>query len=485
MWSGYDANRIVPTARLRALGPKAALAATVLLPLGCSREAMVESTAPSTDGAQAVVETHPSVACGQPNGTIVTHSTDVSTNETWAGAGVTHRLPNSISIRSTAVVTVQPCAIVALAPGVTITVRDFAKLVSAGTSMTNFVVFRRDNPAQAWATLRVVHATALVDLNWTLLQGGGAFGGLNNPTIAATGNGYSSPLSPMVRVNGVRIDQSQGVGVYLDANAAFTSDSKQLEIKRSGDRPVHTTIAALGSLPAGKYVNNATDEILIHGPNPNVTTNMTVRDLGVPVRIPYGAMYIGPAAGATAPVTLTLKPGVVFKFPRVGGQPGARVAFGTNGSAPNNLVGVLNAVGTTTKRIVFTSGEATPAAGDWVGLWLNTAIGSRLDFVDITYAGAPSGIVSNNCRPITTVDRAALLVGDFSDQYVPPSNLITNSTITNSAYFGINAMWQAATFNAPNLTVTNTIVNNALGRQTYNGLLPPGTCPPNGGYTVP
>lgn len=104
---------------------------------------------------------------------------------------------------------------------------------------------------------------------------------------------------------------------------------------------------------------------------------------------------------------------------------------------------------------MFTSGEAPPARGDWVGIWLNTANGSRLDYVEISYAGAPTGIQSNYCRPINTRDEAALFVGSFSDQYVPPSNLITNSRITNSAGFGINAMWLAGTFNAPDLTATN------------------------------
>ncbi len=485
-----DASRTAMRHRHRRLASSLSILMTcALFAVGCGRDTTIAATAPREQlafgSANAVGTAGPSAVCGQPNGTVVTHSVNVSANETWAGAGVTHRIPNSISLTGTAVVTIQPCAIVALAPGVSITVRDFAKLLTTGTSQTNFVVFRRDNPNQAWGTLRGYHPTSMIDLNWTLLTGGGAFGGLSNPTIAIVGNGYSSPVARVLRVNGVRIDLSQGVGIYLDANAALTTDSKLLEIKRSGSRPVETTMMGLGSLPPGNYVTNAIDEILIHGPSANVFADMTVKDTGVPVRIPYSTMYVGPISPSTTPVTLTLKPGVVFLYPRIGGQPGARVTFGTNGSPTSNVIGILNAVGTAAKRIVFTSGEAAPAPGDWVGIWLNTANGSRLDYVDITYAGAASGIVSNNCRPNTTLDRAALLVGDFSDQYIPPSNLITNSRIEQSAYFGINAMWLTSTFNTPNLTVTNTIQNNALGRQTYNGVLPPGTCPPNGGYTVP
>jgi len=446
------------------------------------------SADPTKSGSAAVtVSAISTAACGQANGTITTHAANITANENWIGDGVTHRIPSSIALSGSAVVTIEPCAIVSLAQGVTISVGGNSRLVAAGTSNTRFVTFKRDVATQAWGTLRGTSPTSLIDLTWTFLNGGGNFGSLSDPTLTAFGNGYGSTPAPVLRVNNVTIQGSQGVGVYLDANAAFTGDSQQLQITGSGGRPVNTTMMSLGSLPSGSYVGNATDEILIFGPNANVFGDLTVEDRGVPVRIAYGTMNIAPAVGATAPVTLTLKPGVVFKFPRIGNPlaPGARVTFGTNGNAPNNLVGVLNAIGTAAKPIVFTSGEVTPAPGDWIGLWLNTANGSRLDFVEISYAGAPSGIISNSCRLVNTPDNAALLVGDFSNQYVPPSNLITNSRITNSAGYGIAAMWQTTTFNIPDLTATNTFANNARCRQTYNGLTPPGTCPVGGGCTAP
>ena len=439
---------------------------------------------PTRSGTATVTVSAPAASCGQPNGTVVSHAADVAADETWTGSGVTHRVPSSISIRGSATVTIQPCAIVALAQGASITVRDNARLVAAGTGGTSFVLFRRDNASQPWGALRGFSPTSLIDLSWTRLEGGGGFGGLNDPTIAVTGVGYGSPPVPVLRTDNVVIDGSRGVGVHLDANAAFTADSRQLQITGSGGRPVHTTMMSLGSLPTGTYTGNGQDEILIHGPGANVFADMTVEDPGVPVRIPFGSLYIGPAPPATAAVTLTLRPGVAFRFPRVGGQPGARMTFGTNGNAPNNLVGVLNAVGTAAKPIIFTSGEANPSPGDWVGIWLNTANGSRLDHVEINYAGGPTGIQSNNCRLANTEDQAALFVGSFSDQFVPPSDLITNSRITNSAYYGINAMWLAPTPNAPDLTATNTFQNNARCRQTYNGLLPPGVCPIGGGCTA-
>jgi hypothetical protein len=137
--------------------------------------------------------------------------------------------------------------------------------------------------------------TSLIDLTWTRLEGGGGFGGLNDPTIAAFGTGYGSLPARVLRTDNVVIQGSRGIGVFLDANAAFTTDSRQLQITGSGGRPVHTTMMSLGSLPTGTYTGNATDEILIHGPGANVFGDMTVQDLGVPVRIPFTGLYIGPA----------------------------------------------------------------------------------------------------------------------------------------------------------------------------------------------
>jgi hypothetical protein len=334
-------------------------------------------------------------SCGDANGSVITHSSNIATDETWAGDGVTHRIPNSISITGSASVTIAPCAIVELGPGVSITVRDSARLFAAGTGNTRSVTFRRSVADQAWGALQGYSPTSLIDLKFTRLQGGGALGARSDPTISVSGTGYGSPTATVLRTDNVTIESSKGAGVHLDANGAFTDDSDGLTITGSGGRPVHTTMMALGSLPAGAYIGNGTDEILVHGPNANVFGDMTVEDRGVPIRLPFGNMVIGPAPPSTAPVTLTLRPGVVLKFPRLGGEPTARLTFGSNGNAPNNVVGVLNAVGTAARPIVFTSG------------------------------------------------------------------------------------------NEPDLTATNSFENNARCRQTYNGVLPPGTCSPAGGCTAP
>ena len=77
---------------------------------------------------------------------------------------------------------------------------------------------------------------------------------------------------------------------------------------------------------------------------------------------------VGPVAVDTG-VSLTIDPGVVVEF---------------TGKYALTVQGTLSAAGTATSLIVFTSGKASPAAGDWVGVYVNST--TLLRFVQISYA---------------------------------------------------------------------------------------------------
>jgi len=448
------------------------------------------SDADPTRSGFATVTVGAPVPCGDPNGTVLTHRGDVSVSETWVGDGVTHLVPASLNVTGTAVLTIEACALVRIGPRASLSTFDSARLVSAGTGGGRFVTFGPSDVGLRWGMLRAFSPASLIDLRFTTLREGGELGGIfADTTLAGVGVGIAAAPAKVLRVVGVDVEGSSGVGVYLTANAAFTDDSQGLTVSGAGGNPVYATMMSLGSLPTGSYTGNAkkegADEIRVIGTSANVFADLTIKDLGVPISVPFAGMAVRPVAPATAPVTLTLQPGVIMKFPRLGASPGALVTFGSSGDAPNDLVGVLNAVGTPAAPIVFTSGESTPAPGDWAGLWLATATGSRLDHVEIGFAGAPNGIVSDNCRPAATTDAAALVVGSFSTQYVPPADLFTNGRITDSAGYGIDAVWHAATATTgPDLTPTNTFLRNAGCRQTSNGLTAGGACPAGGGCTA-
>jgi len=82
--------------------------------------------------------------------------------------------------------------------------------------------------------------------------------------------------------------------------------------------------------------------------------------------------------------TLTIEPGTTVKFIANTDDQGGGLY-----STKTELIinGVLNATGTSTNRITFTSSSATPAAGQWGGIRINAgATESKVDYCDIQYA---------------------------------------------------------------------------------------------------
>jgi hypothetical protein len=402
-----------------------------------------------------------------------THAVNITASETWAGGGVTHRIPNTIFIDAPATVTVQPCAIVELSIGASIYVRGdtigrtTGALVAAGADdETGFVTFRAADRASAWGGLLATNPKGFIDLHHTRLVNGGDLGNFGNASLAADGAGNPTAI-PMVRLDHVEIDNPRGAGVYLNASAAFTADSNELTVVGAKDHPILLTTMALGTIPTFAGRNNARDDALLIPPNEIVSADMTIHK-----RLPILFKTASVQVGGPNPVSLTLDAGVVLRFDPLDGSPGALVQFGNNG-LQSQTVGVLVAQGTATDPIVFTSGAATPVPGDWQGIWLANAAGSILDHLVIEYAGGANGIDSPNCRPAGTGEEGALIVGEpgyFLSEYVPPPNVFANSTIRRSAGFGINAIWSTTSF-TPNLTGNgNAFTDNAGCAQTYNAL---------------
>ncbi len=419
--------------------------------------------------------------CGTPNGTVVIHSAYVEADETWEGNGVTHSVPSGLRINE-ATLTVEACAIVSLGADAGLTVvgnpeGSEARLIAAGTGADRFVSFVRADDNTPWGRLQGLNQSSFIELHHTVVRGAGDGSGTSyrRAAIVMGGSAYADPPVGLLAVDNVTLDAPQGAGIYFDTNAAFTADSTQLVVQDAPDHPLVMTMMAVGSIPDGTYTGNGKDDALIFGQF-NVFADMTIRKR-LPVRIATSNMRIGGPINDTTPVTLTLEPGVEMRFEPLGGNPGAMMIFGSNGNAPDNKVGVLLAEGTEAEPILFTSGAATPAAGDWAGVWLDTANGSRLDHVIIEYAGGENGISSANCRPETVTDDAALVVGDFEDQYVPPADLITSSVIRFSGGSAIDGIWVGPEL-GPALTGNgNTISDYAECMQTYNSVAGPMVCP--------
>ena len=203
----------------------------------------------------------------------------------------------------------------------------------------------------------------------------------------------------------------------------------------------------------------------------NITTDTPWTLAGSPY-IVTGDIYV---YGANSP-TLTIEAGVTVKFNQY------RMLYIGSGATP----GALNAVGTATAPIIFTSSQATPTSGYWGGIYFSDGTvdaNTVLDYVTVEYGGYSynSNISLNSAAP--TIKNSTIRKSSgygINASYSSP--FIQNNTITENGTSGVYG-------NNSSFTITgNTITNNgAYGIYDSTGsatLLSGSTFSGNGSYPI-
>lgn len=409
------------------------IVAALVTTTACSSED-VAPVAPAADSGP--TDTPTPTGCAAPTGAGTTHkgSTNIAGDETWTAAGSPHLVTFDIHVVMGATLTIEPCAIVRITAGRGITVDTGAKLVAEGTESTP-IRFEQLDTGKAWGYLR---ASAPGTLRLAHVTIDGAGGEPVNVLGALEVRGdQTKPAEELLHVDHVTIKGSAGNGVSLRDGATFTKTSRDLTVLGSALAPLRILPRLASNIPTGRYTGNTEDVIQIEtaaGGDINIE-DVTFRDRGIPYRVgskqTFGDLRVG---GGTAPVTLTIEPGVVLKFNKHTSA-GLLVEPGT-GTAPAK--GTLVAVGTADKPIVFTSAEPTPIAGAWRGLVFGQvpASSNRLEHVRIEFAGGASAANSFHCMPDGKLspdeDAAVTLFGQ------PSSAFLKDSTILDSAGVGVN-----------------------------------------------
>lgn len=383
-------------------------------------------------------------ACEAPTAGPTTHAAQtLAQDETWTAATGPHLVTGDFTVGDGVTLVIEPCVEVRLSADVAF--RVDGTLLAEGTAAQTIRFVPADAGAR-WAELQVAHPGSARLAYVTLEGAGSASTATDGTTLRVRGDSEVMPFAAPLAVDHVTVRDSAGHGAYLTENSGFAAGSTDLTITASGledalhPAPVRMSLNAMGSLPSGDYAGNGRDEIMIVGESPraDLDVDVTLHDRGVPYHVGGGGsneqLRVSRADGLA---TLTIEPGVTIRFePTSGG----RFDIGRNdGSAP--ATGVLVAVGTAERPIVFTSAASSPAPGDWPGLrFLDTvSAANRIEHVRVEYAGGDCGCSSHSCGPQLDVgvdDEAAILL--FSQ---PPSAFIRDSTIVHSAAHGISRGW--------------------------------------------
>jgi len=428
-----------------------------LVALGLSLVACGGSTAaPGADAG--------AVGCPQLNGNETAHEGDLTKDETWAGDGTVHHVTSELTLRGVTL-TLAPCAVVKLDAQVQLTVDGSqatpAKLVSQGTAARPVLITATD-ATKPWGSVRGYYVYSTVDFAYTTLENGGALA-TNGASLALRG-GDDNAVIPVVKVDHLTISRSAGIGLVLESGAAFVAGSAEVTIKDSGNDTDNAAVQiapmAAGTLPHLNLSNNNQNLIRVVANLLVVPGDLHLKNVGAPYYFSFDKVRVHVTGGSP---TLTIDPGVELRFDDY-----MEVGYMGSGTTTSDEPATLIAVGTEAQPIVFTSSKASPAAGDWPGLWLVLAPGSRLEHVHIDYAGGFNGVSSANCKPLDSDDHAALMIGWGNDRYVPAASSFVGVSISHSKSHAINAMWTTDSF-GPDVTGSFTFDDVGRCKQTKNG----------------
>lgn len=375
------------------------------------------------------------IVCPVGNGP--TEHQDGATDQVWAAEDSPHVIPFDMTV--TANIVIEPCSVVQLGGGITVTIADGGSIEANGEAGEGGIRFEQRVTDDPWTSIRLLGGT--MALEHAVLDGGGFPGnGAQHLVAAVLVRGRDGAAEPdgTLSVRDVVISSSHSNGVRIEENGAFTADSDDLVIVGATNSPITTMFDGAGSIPAGDYTGNGTDVIILTDELTGlVAHDMTLFDRGVPylVGAPEQIADLRVDAGAGGLATLTIEAGVEMQF-RAGG-----VFRIDPDSAEEPASGALVAIGTEDEPIVFTSFAGSPAAGDWLGLTFGSEVNAatRLEHVRVEFAGGEATSGSNSCPYPESdgINEAAIRILG-----APTSEFITNTEIVASANHGIDRGWR-------------------------------------------
>ena len=187
------------------------------------------------------------------------------------------------------------------------------------------------------------------------------------------GPGVTVESSGSLKLSDSSIQDNQEQGVYAEGALGSAGSFSGNTISGNGDCAVECYPSAVGSLASdSSYTGNGTDAIcLLDG---DISSDATWADLGVPYQLNHTLNVYA----ATAP-TWTLEDGVDIEV-----AAGQRIILG-NGLQDGTMV-----VDGTSSGVSITSAASSPAAGDWMGIYVRQT-GPVLDATGLTLSYAGNG----------------------------------------------------------------------------------------------
>ena len=279
----------------------------------------------------------PLAACTQSGGgSRILHTGEtITTPTTWSGD---HELSGYLYVQST--LTIDACSNIFVGQDVNIEVQDGGAIVAVGRAdcPITFDSAKLSPSPGDWGAINVYSsASASSAFDHVIFKNGGGAGNYGLVWLQEGGT--------LSKLDNSTFDGVRGDAVQLEDNITIGSFVSNTFSHVSGDL-VSVYAAAVDNLSAVIVADQTDPRISLRGTS---TEAATWKDLGVPYFVD-SPLYVKGG-------TVTLAAGSEFRL-------GADVSFEVTEQ------GGLIADGTATDPVILTSAKASPAAGDWRGLWI-------------------------------------------------------------------------------------------------------------------
>lgn len=308
------------------------------------------------------------------------HSGPITADETWCAANSPHLLTGDVTVSPGVTLTVEPGTVVG--GNTTVELNVQGHLIAIGTPAQPITFTSATNTApNQWSGLVFEGGTG--EMEYTLVRYGGRPNSIN-ATCGSSGMGFNI-AARNVLTGALNIRNSQIRSSLYNCN--FSSADYGLYVNNSRVLVENSVIANNGTGTGGYaiYVTGANSSLSLAGNT--FTANARNRVLMTPGAMTSASFTLVDEAGLESyemngdfivpvGITMTVEPGVMV--------------MATSTAVELNVQGHLEAVGTPTQPITFTSATNT-GSNQWAGIVFDTGTGD-LDYVTVRYGGRPNTI---------------------------------------------------------------------------------------------
>jgi hypothetical protein len=357
--------------------------------------------------------------------TIITD--DITTNTTWT-AGKSYVVENTITVSNNATLIIQAGTIIRFKKGVELDVStsgDFGTIKAMGTPL-NPILFTSDADVKAkgdWDGIWFYEGANGCEMNYCEFEYSGGYFGAGALNIKTT----------EIAVVGCTFRNSEGYGVEMRNNNSGFTDFRLNTFLNNDVNDIKIYADYLHTIGTGNIYDKNIDVL---GGDVDIPGDVRWGNQGAEL-IFDGTVYVGSATGTK----LIIEAGNILKF---GSSDEVSVGSSTNG--------LIEAIGTASSPIVFTSKSAYPTKGDWDGIWFysGSANGSIIEYCTISYGGGYAGGQGNIVYKFEQGSKVT----------------VRNSTLSYSPGFGMMLDQVSSDTSYPTL-LSNTYIANDLGDKNW------------------